>query len=313
MLKKLPMAFWGLLVAIATTPIIAIALPTTAKAETVVEKAARTGIITLGSRTDIIPFSFVNDKKELVGYSIDVANLIEQEVSLYLGKPVKVQVEVINEISELIPQVASGQVDIACNTQFTWEREMHVDFSVPYSISGIRLLTKKDGLNGTPESLVGKRIAVLPNSLGQSMMKIVQPKATLVTVAGIDEGIGDLISGKVDAIAGDSIVLLGNLQRFNQTDYHLVPPNPYVRYAVGCMMPENNSTFRNLVNLAIAKMLQGYVIGDAKYTEMVGKWIGPKGIIELPTELIKDYFQMVLLNYEQIPIAQPSTASKLNK
>ncbi len=77
MLKKLSIAIMGVL--------IAIALPTVAKAETVVEKAARTGIITMGGRTDVIPFSYLNDKKELVGYSLDVANLIEQMEVLVLG------------------------------------------------------------------------------------------------------------------------------------------------------------------------------------------------------------------------------------
>lgn len=302
MFQKFLIALLGLLVALS--------LPTTAKAETVVEKAARTGIITMGGRSDIIPYSYINDKKELVGYSIDVASLIEQEVSLYLGKPVKVQFQTINELSEVIPKAANGEIDLACNTQFTWQREMFVDFSIPYSLSGIRLLTKKGGLTGTPESLVGKRIGVLPNSLGESTMKIIQPKAVLVTVAGVDEGIADLVSGKVDAIAGDSVVLAGNIQRVSETNYELVPAAPYVRYAVGCMMPENNSTFRNLVNLAIAKLLQGYVIGDAKYTGMVNKWLGPAGILEIPTELIKDYFQMVLLNYEQIPLPDSQKATK---
>lgn len=302
MFKKLSIALLGLLVTIS--------LPTVAKAETVIEKAARTGIITMGGRTDIIPYSYVNDKKELVGYSIDVASLIEKEVSLYLGKPVKVQFQTINEFSALFPQVANGEVDIACNTQFAWQREMFVDFSMPYGLSGIRLLTKKGSLKGTPESLVGKRIAVISNSLGESTMKIVQPKAILVTVAGVNEAIEQLVSGKVDAIAGDSVVLAGNIQRVSETDYELIPNDPYVRYAVGCMIPENNSTFRNLVNLAIAKMLQGYVIGDQKYTTMVNQWLGPQGILELPTELIKNYFQMVLLNYEQIPLSNLQTTTK---
>ncbi|MGB3188921.1 MAG: extracellular substrate binding-like orphan protein GrrP [Limnoraphis sp.] len=302
MFPKFLIAFLGILVALS--------FPTTAKAETVVEKAARTGIITMGGRSDVIPYSYINDKKELVGYSLDVASLIEQEVSLYLGKPVEVQFQTINELSEVIPKTANGEIDLACNTQFTWQREMFVDYSMPYSLSGIRLLIKKGSLTGTPESLVGKRIAVLPNSLGESTLKSFQPKAVLVTVAGIDQGIADLVSGKVDAIAGDSVVLAGNIQRVSETDYQLVPSAPYVRYAVGCMMPENNSTFRNLVNLAIAKMLQGYVIGETKYTDMVNKWLGPVGILEIPTEIIKDYFQTVLLNYEQIPIPDSSTTKR---
>ncbi len=302
MIQKFLIAFLGVLVALS--------LPTITKAETVVEKAARTGIITMGGRSDIIPYSYLNDKNELVGYSLDVASLIAQEVSLYLGKPVEVQFQTINEFSELMPLTTNGEIDLACNTQFTWQREMFVDYSMPYSLSGIRLLTKKGGLTGTPDSLAGKRIAVLANSLGESSLKSIQPKAVFVTVAGIDQGIDDLVAGKVDAVAGDSVVLAGNIQRVSETDYELVPKAPYVRYAVGCMMPENNSTFRNLVNLAIAKMLQGYVVGEAKYTDMVNKWLGPVGILEIPTEIIKDYFRMVLLNYEQIPISDSTATHK---
>jgi polar amino acid transport system substrate-binding protein len=76
------------------------------------------------------------------------------------------------------------------------------------------------------------------------------------------------------------------------------------------MMPENNSTFRNLSNLAIAKMLQGYLVGEPKYTEIVNRWLGPQGILELPTQLIKDYFEIVLLNYEQIAITDPQKTDK---
>lgn len=302
MYKNLSIVFLQLL--------IAILLPTVAKAETIVEKAARTGIITMGGRADIIPFSYLNEKKDLVGYSQDVAALIEQEVSLFLGKPVTIKFQQINSFPELFSKVSNGEIGLACNTQFTWQREMYADFSIPYSLSGIRLLTKTGSLKGTPESLVGKRVAVLPNSLGESTMKIVQPKAILVPIAGVDEGIDVLVSGKVDAVAGDSNILAGTIQRVSETGYELVPANPYARYAVGCAMPENNSTFRNLVNIAIAKMLQGYVAGDAKYTTMVNKWLGPKGILELPPELIKDYFQTVLLNYEQIPIANSPKTSK---
>lgn len=302
MYKKLSIAILGTLVAMG--------LATAAQAETIIDKAARTGVITVGGRVDIIPFSYINDKNQLVGYSQDVADLIAAEVSGYLGKPVTIKFQQVDDFKELMPKVQSGEIDLACNTQFTWEREAFVDFSMPYALSGIRLLTKTGGIKGNPESLVGKRVAVVPNSLGEKIMKTVQPKAILVPVAGLDAAIDDLVAGKVDAVAGDSLILAGDIQRVSNTGYELVPVNPYSRYAVGCMMGENNSIFRNLVNLAIGKMLQGYVSGDPKYTAIVNKWLGPKGILELPPELIKGYYQMVLLNYEQVPLTNPPSASK---
>jgi polar amino acid transport system substrate-binding protein len=293
--------------------LLAITFPMQARAETVVEKAARTGAVTLGGRTDIIPYSYIDDKKELVGYSLDVATLIEQEVSRYLGKPVKVKFQPVNELSELIPKVAKGEIDLACNVQFTWEREMFVDFSMPYSLSGIRLLTQKGKLSGEPEALAGKRIAIIPNSLGESTLKLLQPEAVLVPVAGIDEGIVALAAGKVDAMAGDSVVLAGNARRFSDTDFELVPQAPYIRYAVGCIMPENNSTFRNLTNLAIAQLIQGYLVGEAKYSNLVNRWMGPDGILGIPTEIIRDYFETVLLNYEQLPLPNSQTPAQQEK
>ena len=44
----------------------------------------------------------------------------------------------------------------------------------------------------------------------------------------------------------------------------------------------------------------------------VNRWLGPKGILELPPEVIKAYFQSVLLNYERVrplPATTPSAVA----
>ncbi|MFY7695011.1 MAG: hypothetical protein ACOVQK_01595, partial [Cyanobium sp.] len=40
-----------------------------AQAETVVERAARTGVITIGTRTNLIPYAYVDGQQQLVGVS----------------------------------------------------------------------------------------------------------------------------------------------------------------------------------------------------------------------------------------------------
>ena len=77
---------------------------------------------------------------------------------------------------------------------------------------------------------------------------------------------------------------------------------------MGCILPENNSTFRNLVNLAIAKLLQGYLNGDPTAVATVDRWVGPCGILGLPPEVIRLYFQTVLLNHEQIQLPAAGAA-----
>jgi polar amino acid transport system substrate-binding protein len=57
-------------------------------AETVMEKVVRTGVLTAGTRTDFIPLSYVNDKGELVGYSIDIINQIKAKLEQDLGRKI---------------------------------------------------------------------------------------------------------------------------------------------------------------------------------------------------------------------------------
>ncbi len=293
MLKKLSIAAFGLL--------IALALPQTVRAETVFDKVNRTGVVTFGTKTDIIPYSYVNDKQKLVGLSVDVVELIRQELESNLNRSINVDFKVINNQDELIKKVSKGEIDLACSTQFTWERENFVDFSLPYSLSGIRFLIKNSStLTGTADSLVGKRVAVIPNSMGEVVMKRLQPKAILVPVQDVDDGIADLKSGKIDAFAGDSIVLAGNILKANPENFAMVPVKPIARYGVACMIPQNNSLFMNSVNRAIAKLMQGYLIGDQKYVDIVNKWIGAEGLVEVPKELVRAYFETIIMSHEQI-------------
>ena len=280
-----------------------------ARAETVVERAARTGVISMGGRTDLVPYSFLDERKQVVGYALDVARLIEAEVSRYLGKPVKVEFVPVQDPAQLFERVSTGQLDLACGAQFTWEREMFVDFSIPFSLSGIRVLRRPGGPDGSPDSFRGRRIAVVKDSLGQAAIRTHQPGAVQVPVAGLADGLAELVAGRVDGVAGDSVILASTVHRQGRRDLEMVPADGYARYAVGCILPENDSTFRNLVNLAIAQMEQGYVNGDPASTQLVNRWVGPGGILGLPPEVIRMYFETVLLNHEQIRAPIPAPAA----
>jgi len=282
--------------------------PALARAETVIERAARTGAISVAGPTNLPPYSFLTDQNQSTGYGIEVAERIAAEVSRYLGKPITVDVQPGNDPATLFRQVKTGELDLACGAQFTWEREMFVDFTLPFSLSGIRVLTRQGRISGTADSLVGQRVGVVPDSLGDRALHALQPRAVRVPVAGLSEAVGQLVAGQLDAVAGDSLLMAAALKRSGANGYGLVPEMPLARYAVGCILPENNSTFRNLANLAVAKLLQGYLNGNRADEDLINRWLGPKGLLELPPQLIKDYFQTVLLTYEQIQAPAPSPA-----
>lgn len=281
--------------------ILALAFPGRSLAETVVEKVARTNVLTVGTRFDAIPYSYVNEQGELVGYSIDVLNLIKAQLQQELGKEITIQMVEENDPSERIPLLMNRQIDIACDTQFTWERDRHVDFSTSYGISGIRLLTLQESDLGSPESLIAQQIGVIPNSTAQDVMQLVQPQATLVPISTVEEGFTALNEGEVDALAGDTIVLGGMAQRMGLNTYKLAPIEPYARYGIACMVPENNSTFLNLVNYALVGLMQGYVTGESQAVGMVDRWFGAEGVVPLPDNLVHAFFETIIIQHAQIP------------
>lgn len=270
-------------------------------AETVVEKVARTGFLTVGTRFDAIPYSYINDKGELVGYSMDVLERIRKRLETRLGRPVTLQMIEANQPGEKINLIRSGEIDIACSTAFTWERAKVVDFSISYSISGIRILAKKGSNLSTPQSLIGKRIALIPTSAAVDVIKLVQPQATIVTTySTVEEAIEALKTGKIDAIAGDSISLAGTILRDNPKIYEIVPEEALANFGIACMVPENNSTFLDDVNYAIVKMMQDYITNDTATVSQIDRWFGSQGMVPIPPELLKGFFAFKVIEHAQI-------------
>ncbi|MFM7906557.1 MAG: extracellular substrate binding-like orphan protein GrrP [Microcystis sp.] len=270
-------------------------------AETVVEKVARTGFLTVGTRFDAIPYSYVNEKGELVGYSMDVLERIRKRLETRLGRPVTLQMIEANQPGEKINLIRSGDIDIACSTAFTWERAKVVDFSISYSISGIRILAKKGSNLSTPQSLIGKRIALIPSSAAVDVIKLVQPQATIVTTySTVEEALEALKTGKIDAIAGDSISLAGTILRDNPKIYEIVPEEALANFGIACMVPENNSTFLDDVNYAIVKMMQDYITNDTATVSQIDRWFGSQGMVPIPPELLKGFFAFKVIEHAQI-------------
>ena len=277
-------------------------------ARTIIEQIAVTGKLTVGTSFDSIPHAYFNEKEELDGYSIDILKLIRGELEKRLNKPITLDFVETNSFVEAIPKIATGEIDIACNLSFTWERDEFVDYTVRYITSSIRLLVPKGSSLGAPNSLVGKKVGIPSVTFVRDVVKLVHPEAILVPIKTVKEGIFQLKSGKVDVLAGDSLILDGIRQEIDPDGYKIVPKfpaAPYARYGVGCIVPENNSTFLNIANYTIIKLMQGYVIGDKEATNMVHRWLGPEGVITVTdTSLIKEFFDYTIMIHEQIPLSE---------
>ena len=234
-----------------------------AMAGTVLENVARSGKLTVGTSFDLVPYAYYNQEGELDGFAIEISKVIQKELEKELGKSIELEFVEVDGIKDAIPKMINNEIDLACNTVFTWQRDQFVDFTMRYSISGIRLLTPKGEISAN-DSLAGKKIAIPPLTFVKDAVKLAHPNAEYVEIKSIEEAMTMLKEGKVDALAGDSFILDGISQQIGADSYEFYPSmdqSSYATYGVACMVPENNSTFLNIANYGIAKMMEGYLVG----------------------------------------------------
>ena len=280
-------------------------MPGVASAETVMEKVARTGVLTAGTSRDALPFAYSDSQGKLTGYSVDMLGLIQQQLEKETGKKIKLKLVAVTP-SERIPKIINRQVDIVCDaSSFTWERDKKVDFSISYGVTGTQILIKKNSNLGSPESLINKRVGVLSGTTNEQVIKQIQLQAKLVYLRTRPEGFAALEQGKVDAFASDSILLEGWLQTAkNQDSFAIVPPRPYSREGIACMVPENNSKFLNSVNYSLVKFMQGFVNNNPKYVAIFDHWFGYQGVVYLNRDLrdlAVETMQLMIEFHEAIP------------
>ena len=255
-----------------------------ALAEKVVEKIARTGILTAGTSKDALPFAYRDDRGELVGYSIDILELIASQLESELGQKVELELVALQP-KERIPQLIAGQVDIVCDaSSFTWKRDRLVDFSFSYASTGTRLLTKNGNDFWDAESLVGKQIGALAKTTNERSIRRAQPSAEIIIFKDRAAGYQALQQGEIDAFASDGILLESWLQNTsNPEDFQIV--GDYSREGIACMVAENNSQFLNTVNYTLVKFMQGFLDNKPEYVAIFDRWFGAQGILPLTNDL----------------------------
>jgi polar amino acid transport system substrate-binding protein len=268
------------------------------------DRIKETGVIQAGTRTDSIPFAYRNQDGEWVGYSLDVLELIRAETEKQLGKPIKLElVEVTPE--NRFQKIEDQSIDLECgSTTFTWERAKIVDFSLSYFVSGTRLLVKKGNESnlGTISALANQRIGVIAETTNESVIKNLQPQAQFITVQDRFEGLKKLENGEIDGFASDGIILEG-LRRTanNPDDLAIVPDAPYLLESYACILPQDDSQWRYLVNYSLFRFMQGMVTDNLNSVAIYERWFGENGVNPYPREQINGYFEGIMDSLEWLP------------
>lgn len=274
-----------------------------ANAETVMEKVARTGVLTAGTSKDAIPFAYANEQGQLVGYSVDMLTLIQQKLAQELGKEIKLELVAL-EPQDRISQLTNHNVDIVCDaSSFTWERDRKIDFSVSYFITGTRLLVKQNDALDFTQSLANKRIGILPGTTSELAIKKAEATAQIIYVSDRNEGYSALEQGTIDAFADDGILLESWVQASNNRQSFSIV-GYYSQEGIACMTPENNSQLLNTVNYTLIRFMQSFLAEKPDSIQIFDRWFGVQGILPLSEDLrdlMLENMQLIIDSKETIP------------
>jgi ABC-type amino acid transport substrate-binding protein len=248
------------------------------------KKIVDTKTINIAYRMDAAPFSFVNDSKQIAGFSIDlctrVVNSIERQLKVQSLKVNWVLVTVQTRFDAII----KGEADMECGSStVTLSRLKVVDFSSYIFLETTGLVVKTaSGLHSLSD-MSGKKIAVIRGTTNErainAQLKRFQLDTTVVQTNDADEALAALEGGRVDAFASDKLLLVGASARAKDSKSLTMLPDDLSFEPYGITLPHGDPAFRLAVNTGLAQIYRSGEVGEifSRWFRSFGK---PSPIIE---------------------------------
>ena len=246
------------------------------------KKIKDTGVISLGHRESSIPFSYYDDKQNVIGYSYEFQMKVVDAVKQTLKMPnLKTKLTPVTSQNR-IPLVQNGTVDIECgSTTNNAERQQQAAFSNTIFVIGTRLMTKKDsGIKDFPD-LKGKTVVTTAGTTSERLLrKMNQDKnmgMNIISAKDHGDSFLTLETGRASAFMMDDALLAGERAKSKNPDQYVITGTPQSREAYGCMLRKNDPEFKKVVDEAIAQV-QTSGEGDKIYKRWFESPIPPKGL-----------------------------------
>jgi ABC-type amino acid transport substrate-binding protein len=212
-----------------------------------------------------------------VGFSIDLARLINQNLEKKLGQSIKFELKESTPATR-IPLLTSMAVDLIAGTMTaTRARRESVDFSLTYFATGAQFLVKKGSTFKGVQNISGRRIGTQQGSTNERALRERYPQANLVVFPDQPSGFTALAQGKVDAYTNDGIQLWGLKYKAPHPDDWVVVGEWYTYEPYGMAMRKNESDFRLVVDATLMEAIEG-----GEYFKIYDKWFGPKSEVPYP-------------------------------
>ena len=255
--------------------------------EGTLKKVKETGTFTIGHRDSSIPLSYLDDKLQPIGFSIELCKHVAEAVRTKLGlASLKVAYNVVTSATR-IPLVANGTVDIECgSTANMTSRQKQVGFSYTFFVPQFKWITRAKGSINTVDDLRGKTVAVTAGTNTALFVNKMnnEEKLGMTIMSGKDHAESFLLveTGRTGAWMEDDILIAGfRANAKNPADFKLLdkayPSDPYA-----LMIRKDDQAFKALIDETLARLMRSGEF-EKLYTQWFESPIPPRGInIQLP-------------------------------
>ena len=223
--------------------------------------------VRIGTEGAYPPFNNLTTDGQLVGFDIDIANALCEEMNVEC-------VFVTNDWDGMIPSLIAGKFDaIIASMSITDERKEKVDFTEKYYNTPPAIAVPKDSdiTDATDAGLSGRAVGAQSATTHSNYAEEKFPSADIRLYPTPDEYKLDIASGRVDAVVDDVIVLSEWLQTDDGACCMLLTtltPDPVINgEGAGIAIRKGEDDLRKKFNEAIAA-----IRANGKYKEINDKY-----------------------------------------
>jgi polar amino acid transport system substrate-binding protein len=169
--------------------------------ESTVEKVVKRGVLKVGMST-FVPWAMKDKKGDLIGFEIDVATRLAEDMG--------VKVDFIpTKWSGIIPALLTGKFDVIIGGMgIRPDRNLKVNFSIPYDYTGMSLLAHKELAAGfdsledfnRPDVSIAARIGTTAAAAAKKFM----PRAKLRLFDDESQAVQEILNGRVHAVVASA-------------------------------------------------------------------------------------------------------------
>ena len=231
-------------------------LSTTALIAGSLDEIQKRGKLRVGMEPGYMPFELTNKKGEIIGFDVDMAKR--------MAKAMNVELELVSTAWDgIIPAPLTGMT-------LTQERNLSINFAQPYIIIGQSVLVAKKH-EGTVKSYMDLNdpqytVASKLGTTGEQATKRMIDKANYISYETEQEGVMELLNGKIDAFIYD---MPFNAIAFSEKGqgkiYHVDQPFTYEPLAWA--VKKGDPDFLNWLNNFMFQ-----IRNDGTYEKIYSKW-----------------------------------------